>query len=63
MDANYKLVNTKCVDARAELMRRARVTEEQRDRLEGDKLELPAAAAAAVVVVVVVRKEGGMRHR
>ena len=37
------LVNTTCVDARAELMRRARVTEEQRDRLEGDKLELAGA--------------------
>ena len=36
------LVNTTCVDARAELMRRARVTEE-RDRLEGDKLELAGA--------------------
>ena len=34
------LVNTTCVDARAELMRRAGVTEEERDRLEGDKLEL-----------------------
>ena len=37
------LVNTKCVDARAELMRRAGVTEEERDRLEGDKLELAGA--------------------
>ena len=37
------LVNTTCVDARAELMRRARVTEEERDRLEGDKLELAGA--------------------